>query len=131
MATAGALTTKSRKRPRAASSARNARARRPKRGPIDAPSPYCLPDDVVERALLSRERPAELEAYFGEEQYAELRELAREAASRSVRGGPRALILPGIMGSRLGTRGKLIDDVIWIDPIDIAAGNLSGDRPSR
>src|SRR6185503_1985383 len=67
---------------------------------------------------------AELEAYFGEQEYAELRELAHQARSRSVRGGPRALILPGIMGSRLGTRGKLLDDVIWIDPIDIAAGNL-------
>lgn len=120
----GVLTTKTRKRPRAAPLPRNARARRRKRGPIEAPSAFCLPDDAVERALLSRESPAELEAYFGEREYAELRELAQRAASRSVRGGPRALILPGIMGSRLGTHGKLLDDVIWIDPIDIAAGNL-------
>ena len=119
------LTTKSRKQRRPRTLARSARVRTAGRGAIDSPSAYRLPDDVVERALLSRESPAELEAYFGEREYAELRELAQKAASRTVRGGPRALILPGIMGSRLGTHGKFVDDVIWIDPIDIAAGNLT------
>ena len=34
------------------------------------------------------------------------------------------LILPGIMGSKLGKPGVLFDDTIWIDPVDIIAGNL-------
>ena len=98
----GVLTTKSRKRPRAASLPRNARARRPKRGPIEAPSAYCLPNDAVERALLSRESPAELEAYFGEQEYAELRELAEKAASRSVRGRAARSDLAGDHGFAAG-----------------------------
>src|SRR5207237_6612403 len=55
-----------------------------------------------------------------------LRDLARDAATRSVRGGPRVLILPGIMGSTLGrTRVLHIEDVLWIDPIEIALGHLT------
>ena len=29
------------------------------------------------------------------------------------------------MGSRIGTRGRLLDDVIWLDPIEVAAGHLT------
>src|SRR5437867_2849130 len=88
-----------------------------------APSaPYRLKADELERALITGEHADLLQRYFGDETYAELQELARNAATRSVRGGPRVLILPGMMGSTLGTpRPFLLDDVIWIDPIDIAA----------
>ena len=34
-------------------------------------------------------------------------------------------VLPGLMGSRIGTRGRLLDDVIWLDPIEVAAGHLT------
>ena len=34
-------------------------------------------------------------------------------------------LLPGLMGSRLGTRGVLLDDVLWVDLIEIAAGHLT------
>jgi len=66
-----------------------------------------------------------LEDYFGAAQYAELKQLAREASARGVRGGDRVLILPGIMGSKLGyPRPFWLDDVIWVDPVDIARGRL-------
>ena len=88
-------------------------------------SAFKLKDRVVEKYLASGEHSGMLEDYFGEEAYRELRRLAREASSRSVRGGPRVLIIPGIMGSKIGKKRKLFDDTIWIDPFDIAAGNLT------
>ena len=67
-----------------------------------------------------------LEDYFGPASYAELRQLAQEAAVRGKRGGDRVLILPGIMGSKLGYHGSLLfDDVIWANPVAIAFGRLS------
>ncbi len=96
--------------------------------PIGAPagiSAFKLNDREVEAALSSGEHSGMLEDYFGEEAYRELRGLARQASSRSVRGGPRVLIIPGIMGSKIGKKHKIFDDTIWIDPVDIAAGNLA------
>lgn len=90
-----------------------------------APHPFAMPDAEVEAALASGDQSGLLEDLFGPAQYAELRRLAQEAATRSVRGGDRLLILPGIMGSKLGYDGGLLDDVIWADPLDIAAGHLS------
>jgi len=88
-------------------------------------SGYSLRDDQVEQDLLTGQHAGLLEDYFGEQNYRELRELSREAAATSRRGGPRVLILPGIMGSKLGKpRFKIFDDVLWIDPIDIARGQL-------
>jgi CHAT domain-containing protein len=83
-----------------------------------------LDDEAVEIALQTGEHAGLLEDYFGADHYAELRQLAREAAARGVRGGPRVLILPGIMGSKIGKRGKIFDDVYWFDPLDVAKGNL-------
>ena len=88
-------------------------------------SEWELSDDQVEIALQTGEHAGLLEDYFGREEYEELRQLARQAAARSVRGGPRVLILPGIMGSKLGReRSGWFDDVIWIDPVDVIAGKL-------
>ncbi|MFT4555910.1 MAG: hypothetical protein ACI92S_001246, partial [Planctomycetaceae bacterium] len=87
-------------------------------------SAYTLPADAIESALLTTEHRHLLESYFGEEAYVELQELALQASSRNVRGGSRVLILPGIMGSKLGYRGSWLDDTVWIDPFDIARGNL-------
>ena len=86
---------------------------------------YRLRDDHIESSLLTGKDAELLEPYFGEAGYEEIRDLARQAAARSVRGGPRVLILPGIMGSTLGTPGRFLDDTIWIDPIDIARGKLA------
>ena len=67
-----------------------------------------------------------LEDYFGREAYRQLRDLALSASTRSVRGGPRVLILPGIMGSTLARKGLLgREDTLWVDPIEIALGHLT------
>ncbi|MBI1313318.1 CHAT domain-containing protein [bacterium] len=87
---------------------------------------WTLNADDVETRLLSYERSPLLEELFGEESLRELQELARQATSRNVRGGTRVLILPGIMGSKLGYQRSFPfpDDTIWIDPLDIGRGNL-------
>jgi pimeloyl-ACP methyl ester carboxylesterase len=84
-----------------------------------------LPDEEVERLLASGERAEELRAWFGDEGYRELSSLARRAAQTRHRGGPPTYVLPGLMGSRIGTRGRLLDDVLWVDLVEIAAGHLT------
>ncbi len=60
-------------------------------------------------------------AYLETEQ--ELSRLARRAAG--MRGGPRLLILPGLMGSSIGLLRKNGSvDVTWFDPVEIAQGEL-------
>ena len=90
-------------------------------------SGYNLQDDQIEEALITGDHRDMLEDYFGEEVYEELRTLATRSRRIQVRGGPKVLLLPGIMGSKLGKTRKLLkffDDTIWIDPVDIVAGNL-------
>ncbi len=87
---------------------------------------FSVPSDHIERGLITGESQALLEDYFGPEAYRQLRDLALDASTRSVRGGPRVLILPGIMGSTLARKGLLgIEDTLWIDPIEIAMGRLA------
>jgi hypothetical protein len=64
------------------------------------------------------------EALGGAHVLAELRALVRDADARGA-GGERVLILPGVMGSTLGLKGPLWDDLLWLDPVDVALGNLS------
>ena len=84
-----------------------------------------LHDEEVERLLASGERRAELTALFGDQGYRELSALARRAAAKRRADGPRVYVLPGLMGSRIGSRGLLLDDVLWVDLIEIAAGHLT------
>lgn len=109
---------------------RSTRMNRPPRLPATEAlplSPFGMPDEMVEQSLLTEESAGLLDDYFGPAQYAELRALARIAATRSVRGGARVLILPGIMGSKLGYDRSFppIPDIIWADPLDIARGRLA------
>ena len=95
-----------------------------------AASPGALPvhrlhDDEIERLLVTGERRGELVSLFGEAGYRELSTLARRAATRRGPAGPRVYVLPGLMGSRIGTRGVLLDDVLWVDLLEIAAGHLT------
>jgi pimeloyl-ACP methyl ester carboxylesterase len=85
---------------------------------------YSYREDQIEEALATGKDSDRLKSYFGEARYRELHELAREARRRSVRGGPRVLILPGIMGSTIGRRRAILDDVLWFDPVDIMLGHL-------
>jgi pimeloyl-ACP methyl ester carboxylesterase len=91
-----------------------------------APLPlHRLHDEDIERLLASGERKAELAALLGPRGYRELSALATRASSMRLRGDPVVYVLPGLMGSRIGTRGRLLDDVLWLDPIEIAAGHLT------
>src|ERR1039458_7928671 len=86
---------------------------------------FGLQTDVIEGALVTGERRGLLEDYFGPENYSQLRDLARDAATRSFRGGPRVLILPGIMGSTLARKRLAnIEDILWVNPVEIALGKL-------
>ena len=87
-------------------------------------APHRLHDEAVEQLLASGERRRELIALLGGDAYRELSTLARQARD-TRRGGPVVYVLPGLMGSRIGMRGKLLDDVIWLDPIEVAAGHLT------
>ena len=84
-----------------------------------------LHDEEVERLLATGERRVELTALFGDKGYRELSSLARRAAARRGPAGARVYVLPGLMGSRIGSRGLLLDDVLWVDLIEIAAGHLT------
>lgn len=87
--------------------------------------PHRLHDEEVERLLASGERRPELTALLGARGYRELSDLARQAAARAVRGRALVYVLPGLMGSRLGTRGRVLDDVLWLDLVELAAGHLT------
>jgi pimeloyl-ACP methyl ester carboxylesterase len=99
-------------------------------------SPYdrlAWSDAQVEDLLASGAHRRELESYFGELEYQELAELVR-AARESPRAAdaPRVDIVPGIMGSQLGIarRAPLPHDLLWLDPMDIAAGRLGLLKPT-
>jgi pimeloyl-ACP methyl ester carboxylesterase len=87
-------------------------------------APHRLHDEAIEQLLASGERRRDLVALLGEDAYRELSDLARRAQAIR-RAGPVVYVLPGLMGSRIGTRGKLLDDVIWLDLIEVAAGHLT------
>ena len=78
-------------------------------------------DDEVLEALADGRQAQSLREYFGAPAYAELSVLAAAARAAKKSAAPRVLILPGIMGSKLGGAA----DVLWIDPLQIAAGRLT------
>jgi pimeloyl-ACP methyl ester carboxylesterase len=83
-----------------------------------------LPDDEIERLLVTGERRDELVAMLGEDAYRELSALAKRAAASRPRSRRPVYVLPGLMGSRIGTRGRVLDNVLWVDVAEIAAGRL-------
>ena len=115
-----------RKQPARRTAAKADAAQLPVHQTLTPSAPFELKASEIERALVTGEHSQLLERYFGAERYAEMQDLTRKATTRSVRGAPRVYILPGIMGSTLGSpRPFFLDDVIWIDPIDIARGELT------
>jgi pimeloyl-ACP methyl ester carboxylesterase len=91
-------------------------------------------DDVeVLDALAESRHSSSLREYFGAPAYADLSALAVAARKCGKPRGPRVLILPGIMGSKLGGRLRggsaksrhTARQVLWIDPLQIAAGRLT------
>jgi pimeloyl-ACP methyl ester carboxylesterase len=91
-------------------------------------------DAQVETLLATGEHRRELENYFGAAEYRELAILVRAARTTSIAANaPRVIIVPGIMGSQLGLtrRAPLPPDILWIDPVDIAAGRLELLKPAH
>ena len=81
----------------------------------------------VESYLRNGENEAALRREFGNALYEDLSRLANQvgqAAPGLERAGRKVFILPGIMGSRLSAVRNGLQDLIWIDPIDIVGGGL-------
>src|SRR3984893_5589799 len=81
-------------------------------------------DHAVLDALVSGRHAQSLREYFGVPAYAQLSVLAAAAKKAKRPRGPKVLILPGIMGSKIGASAK----VVWIDPLQVAAGRLTSLR---
>jgi pimeloyl-ACP methyl ester carboxylesterase len=84
-------------------------------------------EGAILAALANGRRAAALRHYFGAEAYPQLRQLALRAAQARPRAGPPVLVLPGIMGSKLGGGFPPLRKprVLWIDPDSIADGLLT------
>ena len=107
------------KRPSSSARSRGGRqATKSEKSPVEF-----LSSAELENLLADGKRASDLVAILGEQNYQELRELAEEAKheTRRTRKRKRVLILPGLMGSTLGTR----TNTIWIDPLDVMRGNLA------
>jgi CHAT domain-containing protein len=85
-----------------------------------------LPESALIELLAAPKPHPGLVEFFGAALHAELAKLARAARRRRGPPGRRVYVLPGIMGSQLGlVRGEgRPNDVLWLDPIDIAFGRL-------
>jgi pimeloyl-ACP methyl ester carboxylesterase len=69
-----------------------------------------------------------LRDYFGDEEFEELKELAKRAQAARTRDVPRlgnVIMLPGIMGSNLISSKKGNDDLIWVNLFRIALGRVA------
>ncbi len=86
-----------------------------------------LDEHLLIELLAARTPHPGLIEYFGASLHAELARLARATRRRRGAPGRRVYVLPGIMGSQLGfVRGeKRPNDILWLDPIDIAFGRLT------
>jgi pimeloyl-ACP methyl ester carboxylesterase len=89
-------------------------------------SAFTLSSQAVESALRSGTNAELLRDYFGDPRYEEMVALARQPVRRVTRGqAKRVLILPGIMGSTIGTPGRLWNDVIWFNPFNLVRGRAT------
>ncbi len=100
------------------------------KAPPDHITPYdrMALEEAVLIELLAGPTPHQgLVEYFGAALHAELAALARASKRRRAAPGRRVYILPGIMGSQLGflRGGRRPNDILWLDPIDIAFGRLT------
>ena len=89
------------------------------------PSPGDLHEDQIVALLRSGAHAALLSMYFGDVEYRELAQLAKIAATRKNPRGKVVFVLPGIMGSRLGSTQRRTSSLLWLHPVAIAQGGLS------
>jgi pimeloyl-ACP methyl ester carboxylesterase len=82
-------------------------------------------DAAVLDALASGAHAASLRIYFGASSYEALAQLAARS-DRTPRHGAQVLVLPGIMGSKLGSAvpQRSHADLVWFDPATIGRGGL-------
>jgi pimeloyl-ACP methyl ester carboxylesterase len=92
--------------------------------PNPTPNLGDLHDEQIVGLLRSGAHPMLLSAYFGEQEYRELCQYAKLAATRAEANGPVVYVLPGIMGSKLGGVSKEHAQLVWLHPQTIAAGGL-------
>jgi pimeloyl-ACP methyl ester carboxylesterase len=87
--------------------------------------PFRADDAAVLEALATGTHVTSLRAYFGAPLHAELAKLAA-GKRRKGRRGAQVLILPGIMGSKLGTAAtaRKAGKMLWFDPATIGTGAL-------
>jgi pimeloyl-ACP methyl ester carboxylesterase len=117
-------------KPQSATANRAAKRRGARGSGVDVPDwAFQASDAAVFDALAKGRHSESLREYFGTLAYKELRVLAASAKKRKRAGGARVLIIPGIMGSRLGESNRRDSKggsrpVLWIDPLGIAAGRL-------
>src|ERR1700722_12794534 len=85
-------------------------------------------NSAVFEALARQSHGDSLREFFGAAACEELSVLARAARRVKTSGGPRVLVIPGMMGSRLcdmsagrSRRGRML----WIDPASVAGGRLT------
>jgi pimeloyl-ACP methyl ester carboxylesterase len=97
-----------------------------RRADVAADWAFHADDAAVFEALGLGTHATSLREYFGAPGYAELSQLAAAARQATPRKGPRVLMLPGIMGSKLGRPGlpHAAPQVLWIDPLAIANSGL-------
>jgi DNA/RNA endonuclease G (NUC1)/V8-like Glu-specific endopeptidase/pimeloyl-ACP methyl ester carboxylesterase len=93
-------------------------------------------DEEIETGLLNGAREAELRSELGDATYEDLRALGAQISAENSSalanelfglGKPRKsiYILPGIMGSKLSVKSGLGEDLIWFDPVSLAAGQVT------
>jgi pimeloyl-ACP methyl ester carboxylesterase len=92
--------------------------------PPTSPSPTDLHDDQVVALLRTGAHASLLSAYFGDVEYRELSQLARIAATRRKPRGPLVFVLPGMMGSRIGSGRGAASSLLWLHPAAVAGGGL-------
>ncbi|MEO8307574.1 MAG: hypothetical protein ABI616_05995 [Pseudomonadota bacterium] len=95
----------------------------------DEVSPYdrlVWPEGVIEQLLATGQRRREVMAYLGEPEYQLLKPMAEAAAATPAHRNHCVFIVPGIMGSQLGTprAAPLPDNLLWVDPVDFQQGHI-------
>lgn len=83
-------------------------------------------EEAILDALQTGEKADELKRDFGAALYEDLQREASAGAPPSFTESRREkiYILPGIMGSRLKVDRFFLDDLVWIDPFDLALGGV-------
>jgi len=95
----------------------------------DAPSIYDRlrrTDEELFALFISGKARRELSAVFGAAEYALLAQLARQAQRVKRQRAEAVYLLPGIMGTQLGSTraAPTPDDLLWLDPQDVIGGGL-------